>query len=235
MATILQVLCPKGGVGKSMMAIVVLHILKTMGKQVLLIETDPNNPDVAQAHRREVDTEAINLAAQDGWLVLATTLDRHFKAHGAAGWVVINGRAAADLDDLRHYSRSFWRAANELRCRVVTLWVITADYEPVRQLWEYLETVPREAPHNVHVVKNHYFAPERRFPYYEGSDIRKSLEAGGSKTIDLPAMVERNRALIYSERWSIRKILEEGDYGCRMEMEVWVDDVAAALRPVIDA
>ena len=234
MATILQFLCSKGGVGKSLASMVAVHILQAMGKVVLLIETDTNNPDVAQAYKQEVATETINLSLRDGWAVLATSLQAHSKKHGAAGWVVINGRAAS-LEAVQEYSRVFWRASRHLQYRVITLWVINRDYDPVRQLADYLKTVPKGAQHTVHVVRNMYFAADGRFPSYDGSDIRKDLEAGGSTTIDLPVMAERNRALLYDKRWSIRKVLKEGDFGYRMEMEIWVDDVKAGLGPVIDA
>jgi hypothetical protein len=39
---------------------------------------------------------------------------------------------------------------------------------------------------NVHVVRNGYFGDEGKFELYNGSDVRKSVEARGGRSVTLP-------------------------------------------------
>ena len=49
----------KGGVGKSMMTVVVLDYLLEQGEKVLLVECDTSNPDVWKAYSHEIQGELI--------------------------------------------------------------------------------------------------------------------------------------------------------------------------------
>jgi len=60
----------KGGVGKSMVAMALLHYLKEIGREVVLIDTDTSNPDVSKIYEQIVPTELLNLDEVDGWMQL---------------------------------------------------------------------------------------------------------------------------------------------------------------------
>ena len=51
----------KGGVGKSMMTVVILDYLLEQGEKVLLVECDTSNPDVWKAYGNEMEGELIDL------------------------------------------------------------------------------------------------------------------------------------------------------------------------------
>ncbi|MGO9834730.1 MAG: hypothetical protein ACLP1X_10970 [Polyangiaceae bacterium] len=76
----------KGGVGKSMMTVVILDYLLEQGEKVLLVECDTSNPDVWKAYSNEMEGELINLDVAYGWirLVNACDVDRSRVATGGS-------------------------------------------------------------------------------------------------------------------------------------------------------
>ena len=228
MQQIIQVRGSKGGVGKSMMSIALLHCLLEREKDLLLIETDEANPDVAKVYRRDVHTIAVSLSTAQGWAELSNVIEAHKDRI-----VVINTRAA-DQESVSANTSRFWRAAKALSCRVVTFWVISRDFDPVLQLSEYLKTVPDGVNQITHVVKNLYHSPDGRFPTYEGSNVKSIIEQGGGRDIKLPIMAVRNRERIYDKRETIREILDNAPIGDRIEMELWVEELIAAIGGIID-
>ena len=134
---------------------------------------------------------------------------------------------------MQAYSRSFWRAVETLRRPVITFWVINRDYDPVRQLMEFRRTVPEQAEHLLHVVKNQFYSADGRFPTYDGSDTRRAVESAGGRTVSLPVLAERNRERLYDRRQTIEEILTEAAFGDRVEMQLWVEDVEAQFGPVL--
>ena len=225
----IQVLCSRGGVGKSLVCMSVLHILLTRQKRLLLIETDNSNPDVAQPYRQEVELETIDLSQRAGWALFGTCLDAH-----PHQWVVVNGRAGT-RDAVRTYSRNFWRLMQRLERPVITLWPLNRDRHPVNQLVEYVELAPDDAPHSLHVIRNLFYSDNGQFPVYDDSEIRKTITARGGSTVDFPVMAQRNSDLLYIHRWTIADVLEKADFGDRIDMEFWVEDMTEVLGALIDA
>ena len=207
----------------------VLHILQRRNKRLLLIETDSSNPDVAQPYHSEMDLETIDLAQRAGWALFGTCLDAHPNQ-----WVVVNGRAGT-REAVRTYSRNFWRLVQRLERPVITLWPLNRNRDPVIQLVEYVNLAPADATHSLHVIRNLFYSDNGRFPVYDGSDIRKRITARGGKTVDLPIMAERNIDHLYDDRWTIADVLEKADFGDRIDMELWVEDVTGVLGALIDA
>ena len=121
-----------------------------------------------------------------------------------------------------------------LKRRVITLWVVNRDYDPVLQLSEYLTTIPPDAKHELHVVKNLFYSPDGRFPTYDGSSVKETIERAGGRTLELPVMALRNRERIYDNRETIRQILDQGPIGDRIEMELWVEEISAAFGGIIN-
>ncbi len=70
----------KGGVGKSMVAMALLHYLLRRDKDVLLVEADTANPDVGKAYGKTVETVYLNLDEEEGWMDLCQSTRREFYA-----------------------------------------------------------------------------------------------------------------------------------------------------------
>jgi Mrp family chromosome partitioning ATPase len=64
----------KGGVGKSIVSMSLIHYLSKRGEKLLLIDADTANPDVGKAYGKTVETVYINLDEKDGWMDLVNRL-----------------------------------------------------------------------------------------------------------------------------------------------------------------
>jgi Mrp family chromosome partitioning ATPase len=51
----------KGGVGKSLVAMALTHLLSEKGEKVFVIDADTSNPDVFKSYGSEVTCELVNL------------------------------------------------------------------------------------------------------------------------------------------------------------------------------
>ena len=58
----------KGGVGKSMVTMALVDLLREQGQNVFLVECDNSNPDVWKAHKDEIRCELVNLDEAEGWI-----------------------------------------------------------------------------------------------------------------------------------------------------------------------
>ena len=228
---LIQVICSKGGVGKTLVCVSVIHLLRDRKREVFLLETDTTNPDVLQVYKDEIPHEGVDLSVREGWAVLADTLNEQRRS-----WVVLNGLAASQ-DAMLEFSRHFWTAAKRSGRKVISLWVINRNNDAVALLDEYLDAVPADAPHALWVVKNLYYARDGQFPVYdhEKSEVRKRVEEMGGAEVAFPVMADRNAAYIYDKKRTIGQVFEEVSFGERIDMEYWVKDMTGVLGPVLDA
>ena len=90
----------KGGVGKSMMTVVILDYLLEQGEKVLLVECDTSNPDVWKAYGSEMEGELIDLDEADGWIRLVNVCDADRSR------VVVVNTAARNNDGVSQYGRT---------------------------------------------------------------------------------------------------------------------------------
>ena len=228
---LIQVICSKGGVGKTLVCISVLYLLLQRTGKVFLIETDRTNPDVLQVYQDEIPFETVELSVREGWAVLADHLNEKRDA-----WVVLNGRAAS-RDVTLDYSRHFWTAAKRSARKVITLWVINRNNDALAMLDEYLDAMPADAAHALWVVKNLYYARDGHFPVYdhEESEVRKRVEEVGGGTVAFPVMADRQVDYIYNDKWTIAKVLQDASFGDRIDLEYWAEDMTRVLEPALRA
>src|SRR5579862_9447440 len=66
----------KGGVGKSMMTVVILDYLLEQGEKVLLVECDTSNPDVWKAYGNEMEGSSSTWTKPTDGSVLSTHATR---------------------------------------------------------------------------------------------------------------------------------------------------------------
>ena len=102
MNMVIMILGVKGGVGKTMVTMAVMHCLLERQRNVMLIESDSGNPDVAKlfmnkpVHEDNVKIETIKLSTAEGWADLANAVEQTKRT------VVINS-PAANGDELHRY------------------------------------------------------------------------------------------------------------------------------------
>lgn len=213
----------KGGVGKSILSMALIHYLAKRGEKVLLIDADTANPDVGKAYSKTVDTRYINLDERDGWMDLANCL-----AEQLDHTVVINTPARSS-EGVRLYGTLLTESLVEIARKLVTLWVINSQRDSLLLLKEYMDTVNAGT---THVIRNLYHGPERKFELYNSSKIRVAVEAHG-KTLNFPEVADRISDQLHSERLTIQQIIETAPVGNRAEVNRWVKECAMVFDEVV--
>ncbi|AXL51157.1 protein mobD [Paraburkholderia caffeinilytica] len=201
----------KGGVGKSFVALALVDYLLRRDIHAALVETDTSNPDVMKAVQDEMRCVAYNLDDADGWIGLVNFCDEQRDA------VIVVNTAARSQMGVEQFGATLAGALGELRRRLVVLWVINRQRDSLELLNAFSETFPDAV---TNVVRNGYFGPAEKFTLYQGSQLRRSIEARGH-SLDFPDLADRVADELRSQRMSIRKAAETMHIGERVELLRW--------------
>lgn len=201
----------KGGVGKSFVALALVDYLLRRDIRAALVETYTSNPDVMKAVQDEMRCIAYNLDDADGWIGLVNFCDEQRDAA-----IVVN-TAARSQTGVEQFGATLASALGELRRRLVVLWVINRQRDSLELLNAFSETFPDAV---TNVVRNGYFGLAEKFTLYQGSQLRRSIEARGH-SLDFPDLADRVADELRSQRMSIRKAAETMHIGERVELMRW--------------
>ena len=205
----------KGGVGKSLFSFALVDYLLNQERNVLLVDTDTDNPDVYKAHS---SLELPNLFClmnslddADGWADLLDTV-QNYPEHT----VVINA-AARTKTSTANYGDIMRVALREMRRELVVFWIINRHRDSIELLHSFQQAFPDVT---IHVCRNLFFGEPERFDLYNNSKAREAVEKTG-KTLDFPAVANRVADWLYSKRMSIRAAHPEMPFGTRAELQRW--------------
>lgn len=225
----------KGGVGKSMLSMILIDLLLEKASSVLFIETDTTNPDVYRCLQRNPDDDTS--AAIDGVLM------RTAKLEVANGWVdmvnalgenpdrvVVINTAARTNAAVTTFGKTLQNMLPELGRELVNLWVINRQRDSMDQLVEHLEVFDNCT---THVVRNGFFGEESQFELYNNSKLRSRIERAGGKSLVLPGLADRVADTIYIESMAISRALREMPIGSRGELIRWREATRAALKGIL--
>jgi hypothetical protein len=223
----------KGGVGKSMMALVLIDQLLSLGKKVLYFETDTSNPDVWFCLERDatnapgepidgVRMHTVQIEMPDAWAAMLTLIDAH-RDH-----VVVIGTASRTGDCIRQNGDIFKTGLPLIDRKVITLWVIDVQRDAVMQLKDHLHVFPDS---ETHVIKNSLFGS--LFPYYEGSDVQQHIESQGGLALSLPRLPLCVVNSLYSERMAISQAMEVLPIGNKVLLMQFRKACGAMLAPLL--
>ena len=205
----------KGGVGKSLFAFALTDYLLNKNRNVLLVDTDTDNPDVFKAHDSltlpNLRCEMNALDDADGWAELLDTVQR-YPEHA----VVINA-AARTKASTANYGEIMQGALREMRRELAVFWLMNRHRDSVELLHSFQQAFPDTA---IHACRNGCFGEPERFDLYNASKTREAIEQTG-KTLDFPVVANRVADWLYSRRMSIRAACPEMPFGTRAELERW--------------
>jgi hypothetical protein len=218
----------KGGVGKSIVTMATIDYLQTLGKAVLLIESDTSNPDVYAAYQESTRAELLNLDEADGWIELVNLCDAEPEC------VVVVNTAARNNQGVSAYGETLNSTLAELKRRLVTLWVINFQRDSLELLKQYREAFPPSANTAVHVVRNGYLGDEAKFDFYNGSKIREAIEQQDGRSVTFPALADRVSNELYINRMSIATAAKELPIGNRAELNRWRSEVKKSLHGIVN-
>jgi len=214
----------KGGVGKSLVAMAMIDYLQERGESVLLIESDTSNPDTWKAYKDVTDTELLNLDEADGWIQLVNLCDSKSDS------VVVINTAARSNKGVTAYGETLSSTLDELKRKLITLWVINRQRDSLELLKEYMDAIPNTM---VHVVRNAYFGEEKKFELYNNSKLRTTVEGRGGRSVTFPDLADRVSDDLYSKRMTIATALRELPIGNRAELARWRAEVKKVLEGIV--
>ncbi|MDD3326580.1 MAG: protein mobD [Zoogloea sp.] len=217
----------KGGTGKSMVATALIDAFLQRGVEPFVIETDDANPDVFKAHSETVQCAALSLDEADGWIELINSLDK------TRGVPVIVNTAARNSAGVARYGQTLKSTLGDLGRTLVTLWVINRQRDSLELLADYLDVMPVNADHQVHVVRNLYYGSSDKFQLYSGSELKKRIEGSGGKTVDFPDLADRVADELATKRLTLQAAMGEMPLGHRAELIRWRDEAFKTLSQVM--
>ena len=216
----------KGGVGKSLVAMALTHLLSEKGQKVFVIDADTSNPDVFKSYGSEVTCELVNLDDADGWIRFVNICDENKDA------VVVVNTAARNNVGVAAYGATLSKSLEELERELVTLWVINRQRDSLELLQDHIEAIPNST---VHVVKNGYFGADQKFELFNNSNLKKDVEGHGGASVLFPDMAGRVSDDLYSNRLTIATASKVMPIGNRAELRRWLEELRKALTPLLAA
>jgi hypothetical protein len=215
----------KGGVGKSMVTMALVDLLREQGKNVFLVECDNSNPDVWKAHKDEIRCELVNLDEAEGWIRLLNICDTN-REH-----VVVVNTAARNNAAVTRFGSTLNNSLDELGRELITFWVINRQRDSLELLREFMSAIPRSV---LHVVRNGYFGDERKFELYNSSSARDQIEKKGGKSLTFAELADRVADDLYSKHLSVGTAARTLPLGNRAELSRWRNEVKKGFAAVLN-
>lgn len=181
----------KGGVGKSMTAMVLTDLLLTSDIPVAVIDADTRNPDVGRMFREsECPNIGINLRATDGWMDVIDFVhqnpDHTFILSMPAGISESMDQEFADfVRFLKGHGEKTGRGSE-----LILWWVINLFPDSINLLQETIEHHGKDF-HQVVVVRNNIFGQPSDFVFWNDTPLCREIEKKGGLTVDLPPLYLR--------------------------------------------
>jgi hypothetical protein len=224
----------KGGVGKSMLALVLIDQLLLLGKDVLYFESDVTNPDVWMCMQRDpenapgetidgVTAYTVRLGEEQSWVDIVTAIDTH------PNHIVVIGTASGTIEQIQIHGHILRELLPELQRRLLTLWVIDEQRDSLTLLKEHLAVFPNQ---ETHVIKNSKHGPNA-FELYENSKLRTSIESKGGVSVTMPRLGLGVVSKLYSDRLSIPRALEVLPIANRYLLTNFRNACGRALGPLL--
>ena len=213
----------KGGVGKSLTCTALIDIALQQNLKVILVDSDPHNPDVYKSHAEEISSHALDLGRNEGWIDLINVLDQNRDAA-----IIINCPAGANVSMVK-FGGLLTDAIVETKHQLHVLWVINRNRDGLESLKELKEAHPAWS---ISVIRNNYFGTPEKFELFNSSKLKLEIEAFGGKVIDLPDLADRVGDMLSGQRMSISKANVNMNLGNRMELQRWRNATRQALAVI---
>lgn len=231
----------KGGVGKSMVAMAALDYLRSVDADVLLIEADRQNQDVALAYRtfetmevarhaatlpenrraaystsmKPMEIEVVDLTSRDDWIGFGRMIQAHKHRR-----VVVN-TAVGMTDYLATHGNLIAEVIKDIGVDLVTLWPVNRQRFSLNALLSYADAVPIG---RVHVLRNLLFGQPNQFVLLaQAPKIHGIVAERGGTIRDFPDLADLMADELYSSRTAIETAVANQDQPSvdRLEFARW--------------
>ncbi|MBF0515206.1 MAG: hypothetical protein HQK81_14255 [Desulfovibrionaceae bacterium] len=207
----------KGGVGKSLVSMLVLDLLRE--QEPFLIETDQANPDVLKAYGGCVESITGDMDSATGWSEVLTEMHTRLDS----GRPVVINSAARNTAGVEQYGELF----GALGVDMLLLWAINAQKDGLILLDGFMKVVQ---PARSFVVKNGYFGSLDDFKLFDESKIKKRVSGDAY----VPALMSNIANIVYTQRKPLHEVAESLTFGDKLFFESWRKKAHAALQPILE-
>lgn len=209
----------KGGVGKSMIAMCLLDMLRE--KSLIYIETDDSNADVYKAVHRSVTSHVINMDTESGYLRLGEVIETE-----QPDYTVINTAARATQSLIDH-SVLLSALATGTGATLSMVWAMNRQRDGLELLKSFMDN--RTGYDAIYAVKNLYFGAPEKFLRYDTSKIKTQVK----QTLELPELNDLLADKLVDERLPLWADTKDLQIVQRSLLEKFRDLAAKNLKPVI--
>ena len=226
----------KGGVGKSFLARALVHFLQWLGL-ILVIDTDPANPDVYKVVTADgkpkpgIIADVVSWSTRDEFSIFTSHLEK--KKYGDPANIVINTGGGA-LPALVDYS-DYWdqECLDQIGHCLKTIWPLDTSYDSLEALARYVSSYPDRV---IDVVKNGKDGPEVFFEFWneDAGDIReKILKAGGHDNLYMTRMGTRATNALRANRLMLSEDKCFQDPKFRRDVQFWLKENDSLFKAII--
>lgn len=175
----------KGGVGKSFTALALIDYLDSQGKDIVVIEADTSNPDVARMYDNALPCYHVDLTTENGWMEVMDAVIKH------AGCTFVLSTPGGIGPHLKTHLPSFvsFLAQHKTPMMLELWWAMNPQHDSVNLLAEAINHYGQHFA-KVRVVCDIHFSdnkPDMFFLWHESS-LRTRLEKEGGLTLYLEGL-----------------------------------------------
>lgn len=191
------------GDGKSLFSIAALDYWTNHGKNCLLIDADPINPDVYSIYSKEVPSVILDLSTRDGWIELVNLCESNQDK------TVIINQNANGIIGIEEHSQILLNSLFALKRHLVTFWIMSEDTPNLNTLDRYKKVVGRRI---VHIVNNQKHEDPDNFesPSFlvnRRSDRFQELRRNG-RVVFMSNLPEYTHEFFMSQKLTVKEIVE---------------------------
>lgn len=224
----------KGGTGKSIVCMALIHYLRTEfpKENILLFETDTSNPDVGRLYK---DTSGVELQTaildekEDGWIGLVDEIDET-----KSKYIVINSMAASSLGIEKQGSLLDGNiSAKNLDVDFHALWVMNRSKDSVLLLRKFLDVMKSAV---VYPVINLFFGAPADFVFYDtNKDLHEKIAELGGETIPFPNLNDLVADKLYTDAINLENLPSRLRLGMRTVLERWIHNTKEQFDKIFKA
>lgn len=214
----------KGGVGKSLVSMATIDWLRSLGREVLLVEGDVANPDVYKCYEDLIPTQTCNFDVEDGWNDLGDLAER------SEGKVIVVNSGARVIEGVRRYGHVLEDCSRAGVIDLVVLWPINRQRDSIGALKDFRSIV---SAGQLGVIRNLFFGREEKFTRWQDSKYAQDLLQSGVRIANLDELSDRIIDRIYGSRMPIEKIANTGGVVDRSNIGHWRNRSQSSLASLI--
>jgi hypothetical protein len=226
----------KGGVGKSFVARGLIHFLDQLGT-ILVIDTDPSNPDIYKVVTAEgkpkpgIIADVVIWEARDAFSFFTDNLER--KKYGEPANIVINTGGGA-LTALIEYS-DYWdkECLSQIGHLLKTIWPIDTSFDSLEALSRYVTCYPDRV---IDVIKNGKDGQDIYFEFWHQDALplrEKIVQAGGNDNLYMTRMGTRAANALRGNGLMLSEFDQIRDRKCQKDVQFWLKENETLFRQII--